>query len=440
MTIIRRSARLVANLGAVTRAYLASPGFRRAAMQALSAPSTPLELSAATLAEAQRAPDDARPYAGTSGAALALSVIRRGAPSPRVRLVLSDFDPERVFAGVATALTVASGLSRRAAMPLEIIVLSEAVGGDRRPKLADAARSRTGLDRVEITMRGDLLEALSHPDDVWIVTHWTTAHPAMVATRAGVLVADRVVYLIQDYEPGFFALSSDSVTARSTYHAGFVPLINSTPVASVLRQEEGLLINPRSMFGPDLDLDRLERVRSSRVADRGERTVFFYGRPSKPRNLFPLGVAALRIAARDLPGERIRFVSAGEPHRSIELGGGHRLEGAGTLDWDAYFALLAEADVVLSLQASPHPSHPPLEAALAGAVAVTNEVAGTRAGLHPRLIAVEADPLALGRAVVSALRTPATASRQSVDLGGSLDSSLDAVISQLALGGAPAAG
>ena len=79
------------------------------------------------------------------------------------------------------------------------------------------------------------------------------------------------------------------------------------------------------------------------------------------------------------------------------------LRSVGTLTLDDYFAFLNRVDVAVSLQASPHPSHPPLEAAIAGAISITNDFEHTREALHPRLRAVEAHPKVLGEAIVAAI-------------------------------------
>jgi hypothetical protein len=412
-------------------------------MSALASPSTPLELSRATIRERDAAPAAAQPYAGLSGAALALtSLVRSVDAAPAVRLVLAEFDPAQVFAGVHTALRAADGLAERLRLPLHIIVLSEAIGTGRHDSILDAVVGRLGRDRsrTSVLTREGLAQANTHPDDVWVATHWTTAHPLHVAARAGVINPARVVYLVQDHEPGFAALSTDRVTASGTYRAGFHLLVNSEPVAAVLRAAEGVTVHAAAVFAPDLDLDRLAAIAAQRASgDPTARpvTVFFYGRPTKPRNLFALGIAALRVAALALPGMTVRWVSAGEQHRDVDLGGGHRLESRGTLGWDEYFALLGECDVALALQASPHPSHPPLEAALSGALAVTNEVAGTRASLHSRLLAFDPDPAALGAAVAEAVRAAdtrtATAQPPATipEWGRTMASALDAVAAVL---------
>jgi hypothetical protein len=134
--------------------------------------------------------------------------------------------------------------------------------------------------------------------------------------------------------------------------------------------------------------------------------IFFYSRPSKPRNLYELGVATLKHAATRLADLKIpyRVISAGEVHPEVTLPGGGVVENLGITSWDAYFDLLGTLDVGLSLMYSPHPSHPPLELAVSGALAVTNDLDGVRQHLHPRANAVPADVASLSDALVDAAR------------------------------------
>ncbi|MDV8069617.1 hypothetical protein R4P64_24105 [Rhodococcus sp. IEGM 1366] len=215
-----------------------------------------------------------------------------------------------------------------------------------------------------------------------------------------------MAYLVQDYEAGFNAWSTDYALARSSLYAGFTMVVNSRPLYDYILKMDEISINPSLVFAPRLDVNRLERavsVRSKGNTQSGP-LVMFYGRPSKPRNLFSIGCASLMAANKILlaQGVAANFVSAGESHQSVRALN-FELESRGKLSWDSYFALLAQTDVVLSLQHSPHPSHPPLDAVCSGAWAVTNEMDGTRAGLHPRLLTSLADPDALASSVVDAV-------------------------------------
>ncbi len=387
--------------------FATSSSFRAAVHHARSATGGQgLETTQMTL-EASRARPEVRVHRRLSGAALAFASIDVRAAAPvRVNLVLSEFDPTRLFAGVSTALDVANAVAGGTGVGLRLVTLSERIsrtdGARIEREMATAGRPLTVVTRVEVA------ETTFNPDDLWLVTHWTTAHPVQVAVDDGRISADRVIYLVQDFEPGFAGWSTPSTVARDTYEAGFHLLVNSTPLRRYLVDRVGIPIDESRVFAPILAMERLRpdpTTFSRALAPADPTRVFFYGRPGKPRNLFDLGVAALEHATIRL-GDRasaIEFISAGEAHPDVPLAGGAVLRSVGTLSWTEYFDLLSHTHVALSLQASPHPSHPPLEAAIAGAIAITNEFEHTREGLHPRLRAVEAHPMVLGDAIVAAI-------------------------------------
>lgn len=361
----------------------------------------PSELSRAELARATPA---AAVHACLSPAALALTGLTLRTTGDRhVTVVLSELDPDAIFAGVHTALDAAHRLAAALRLPLRVVVLAESSRWK-----AESLRSESTLASrfgrpVQVVSRHELSDTSFHRDDIWLVTHWTTAHAAQVGAIDGSITSANVVYLIQDFEPGFNALSVEFTTASGTLDAGFLPVVNSLPLAAYLKQHTRMPLENDLVFAPAFDPVRLEQIAAARRS--GPVTVLFYGRPSKPRNLYGLGLAALREATLRLgdAAKSVRFVSAGEAHADVELGPGVRLTSLGTLGWDAYFSLLTEANVVLSLQASPHPSHPPLEAAMSGAHSVTNEIDGARAQLHERLSAATATPSELGAALADAI-------------------------------------
>jgi len=358
--------------------------------------------------ETAAAPATVRAYRGLTGGSLSLASITTGSRGvPTVVLVVPELLPRSMFAGVNTALDAASLLAKELGRELRVVTLSEAQTS------ADAVAVEAYLGErfgrpVGTTPRERLLDAEFHRDDVWIVTHWTTAHAAQVAVLGGVLRRDQVLYLVQDFEAGFHSWSTNHALARATYDAGFEMLVNSAPVAQYLRERVGLAVDDELVFAPHLDTARLRAVSAARSSTATR--IVFYGRPSKPRNMFRLGVAALERAIDSL-GERakgIEVLSAGEAHADRELGHGVVMRSVGTLGWGPYHELLATASVVVSLQASPHPSHPPLEAAVTGSRVIVNDFEGTRQGLHPRILALPPDIESLAAGIVDALEHHST--------------------------------
>ena len=171
-----------------------------------------------------------------------------------------------------------------------------------------------------------------------------------------------------------------------------------------LADREGAEADHGLVIAPNLEHARLRAAAERRRAASVPR-VFFYARPGKPRNLYGLGVAALREASVRLSRKRVpwQVMTAGEPHAAFELAGGQAPVVMGKMGWGEYFDALARIDVGLSLMHSPHPSHPPLELAVSGARAVTNGLDGYRDGLHPRITTAREDVLDLAEALVDAI-------------------------------------
>lgn len=324
-------------------------------------------------------------------------------PASTVHLILPPLTSTSVFAGVRTAVVAGAGLAHRLGLDLRIITFAPAPSSGARSAVTALIENETLLERERVSFRSGW--TLSGTDfsarDIWVPTYWSTAHAVDVACRVGTIDPTRVAYLVQDHEPDFLPNSTEASMATATYEAGFHLVVNSRPLHAFLQNRLGAVADDALVFRPELDVARLQAA-AERRSQSGPLRVAFYGRPGKPRNAFSLGVAALRVARRQLASDAIEFTSVGEPHAPIALGGGTVMRSRGQLPWGGWFDLLAETDVLLSLQLTPHPSHPPLDAVAAGGLAVTNELDGTRGHLSPRLIAAPSDPTRLGAAVADA--------------------------------------
>ncbi|NMR28135.1 rhamnosyltransferase WsaF family glycosyltransferase [Crystallibacter degradans] len=347
------------------------------------------------------------------------SVETTGGQQPFINVVLPELDPHAIFAGIKTGLEFAQGLAQEMKRPLRIIALDHGPKGAEKDEVIEYLVQEFAWPEevtVEFASRREVISMQTHIRDYWIATHWTTAHALDVASRLGTLDARRIVYLIQDYEPGFHPWSVEFAIARSTYRAGFHHVVNSSLLAAYLVGAEELRIENEMIFAPSVDLMRLQGAAEARTVKTSFQ-VLFYARPSKPRNLYDIGVAALRLASGQLSERAIdvTFVSAGEKHDDVQLSEAHSLRSLGKLSWDDYFRVMGCSDVVLSLQHSPHPSHPPLDAVISGARAVTNELGNTRSGIHPRLLVAEPTPEALSNQIISAIDSAVSGETGSFD-------------------------
>jgi hypothetical protein len=384
------------------------------------------------------------PYTELTPDSVALVASTFAGADRHVNLVLPEVVPGAVFAGVKTALEIASVVATRTGFPIRVVTLKrfgESVDDDRERAAAVeeylAENSPLVGHQFRAVSRSSLAGCEFGRDDIWIVTHWTTAHALDVVQRLSPDEVKHAIYLVQDYEPGFNPWSTDFAIARSTYHAGFVPIVNSVPLAEYLKEAEGLEVEPACVFSPSFDFDELEITAGAREPSPVLR-IFFYGRPSKPRNLYQLGVAALRKVAIELTRRAVPFevVMAGEGEGSVDLGPA-RMRNLGALARSDYFALLARTDIGLSLQYSPHPSHPPFDIAISGAQAITNEFGLGRENFHRNLHVAPADPDAIAAEIlrVALALDNSTVGRYSPPprdaLGQPLADAVDATLAQL---------
>ena len=131
-----------------------------------------------------------------------------------------------------------------------------------------------------------------------IATGWQTAYPVR-AIAGGV----KKLYFVQDFEPNFYPVGTESVLAENTYRFGFFGITAGDWLAGKLRQEYGMQTHPIS-FGVDHGIYR-ERPRRGGDVKR----VFFYARPPTPRRAFEFGLLVLEAVSRRLPDTE--FILAG---------------------------------------------------------------------------------------------------------------------------------
>jgi O-antigen biosynthesis protein len=231
-------------------------------------------------------------------------------------------------------------------------------------------------------------------NDAFMATHWTTVQ--QMKGWLGELSEGKFVYLIQDFEPGFHPWSSNYALTLETYDLDFLPVFNEQSLADYFVQcAVGRFADPgfartSLVFEPAVD-----RAVFFPAAEphRGPRRLLFYARPTNERNLFGLGLHALRSAASHAAFASWDFQAIGGRGSlpDFELGGGRMLRSAPWLDYAGYAGLLRGADVLLCLMLSPHTSYPVLEMAACGGMVVTTSFASKTAGrlgqISPNIIA-----------------------------------------------------
>jgi hypothetical protein len=297
---------------------------------------------------------------------------------PRLVVLLPHLDLERMSGGPNTVFQVTA---RLAALGHRLRYV--ATSGPLRPDaaaLAGHVRRVTGVDVAADAV--DFVDASASRatvdlgrEDVLVASWWPTAHLAnagLAHTRA-----EGFLYVIQDFEPGFYPWSTKSALAEATYSMPMRGIVNEPFLERYLRDARvGHFADdtwPRQTFMPAVDRDVFRPDRADRPVGSPRRLVF-YARPRNPRNLFEIGLRVLRVAAAAgvFDTGSWEFVAVGQDLPDLPLSDHHVLRGQSWMPYEAYGALLGSSDVLLSLMHSPHTSYPPLEMAAAGGLVVTN--------------------------------------------------------------------
>jgi len=123
-------------------------------------------------------------------------------------------------------------------------------------------------------------------------TGWETAYPAFLDKSHA-----RRLYFIQDFEPYFYAVGSESVLAENTYKFGFYGITAGGWLAHKLSKDYGMQTGHFD-FGADKSVYNITNTKQ-------RKEVFFYARPVTPRRGFELGIMALENFAKRMPDYQI---------------------------------------------------------------------------------------------------------------------------------------
>ncbi|WP_342344606.1 rhamnosyltransferase WsaF family glycosyltransferase [Vannielia litorea] len=434
-----------------TRLYGLSPGVAPPALDSsgnVICKGPPLEPAAAAPPEPRQKVQSAASFIDTRK--LPSWRPRFDAPEPAIALLVPTLNPTEAFAGIATAIDLGIGLAARGHrvrmiatdLPIANAAASRAFVEGR---IGNAAAEAAGRISLHCGLTGDSTgpsgpEISQHRADTFLATAWWTAHVARTLMRDHEMEQWRFVYLIQDFEPNFYAWGTTFAEAAESYGMDYLPVFNTT----LLRDHFAHLGHcpPDALaFRPSIDISRYSR--GARAPRSGPRRLALYGRPEVERNMYPMAIEALErfVAAERLGPEEIELVSVGLKHDPVEFSTGARLTSLGKLPWEDYPGYLLTVDLGLSLMLSPHPSHPPIEMAASGVRVVTNSYGSKDLSrLSPSILSPEASAEAVCAALLQAWAAgPVPDSQRTIDLsplGQPMDEMMDHLSGLLAQDGA----
>lgn len=343
--------------------------------------------------------------------------LREVAVARRLSVFLPSLQMRHMSGGPNTAILLALLLHDLHRIPLRFVATDMPLDDLAALRSHFVALTEKDVPRDDITCVA--IDDRSRPfelgtEEVILATAWWTAQPAH-----RILAQSRrprpYLYLVQEFEPGLYPWSSEYALAEETYAHDILPIVNERTVLDFLvRREQGRFADAAFVRDACLSFEPALDQRKFHPGDLGKRAgkkrLLFYARPSAPRNLYQLGLAALKdaVEADAFPLAEWELCFMGEKIPDLELGKGHVIRTLPWQDFDGYARTMRESDVGLSLMLSPHTSYPPLEMAACGVPCVTTSYATKTAerllAISRNLVPAEPDRGHLAAALMEAWR------------------------------------
>ncbi len=302
----------------------------------------------------------------------------------RLNFLTPSVDIAHVFGGISTAMNLFEALRKEVGCEARILstdadVVEKTSTAPEGYVITEMQKECTApLQLVAVNDRFGKTVPVRE-NDVFVCTAWWTAYNIRSildwqAQTFGKAQANPVIYIIQDYEPGFYPWSSRYMMADSTYRFD-VPtyaIFNSKLLKDFFDAKHYHFA--RSWyFDPVLNRKLAEYLPKSDSPVSKKKQILVYGRPSVDRNAFALVVETLKLwKKKQSDYSEWTLFSAGETHGDVDLGDGCYLQSLGKLSLEDYAKTMLDTYAGLSLMVSPHPSYPPLEMSTFGIKTVTN--------------------------------------------------------------------
>lgn len=300
----------------------------------------------------------------------------------RINLLVPSLNVEHVFGGIATALKFYKELGSKTKYDLRVIItdsiLNEKAMVDMEgfQVVNSNADSEISKQIVPFSNRFDNTIPVGE-NDIFMATAWWTTYtilPVLKWQKEVYGKENKLIYFIQDYEPGFYPWSSRYLMADSTYRSEvpMVAIFNSKLLYDFFKNNDYSFANEH-YFEPVLNDALKKYLLENQSKYQRKKQILIYGRPGTQRNAFELIVASLNEwCKKQNDAKEWTIISAGEEFADVELCNGQKIKAVGKLPLDEYGKMMLETKVGISLMVSPHPSYPPLEMSTFGVKVITN--------------------------------------------------------------------
>ncbi len=301
---------------------------------------------------------------------------------PRLNLLIPTVDTSVGYAGVSTALDVFHAIREKLGDKYDarMIATDTSPSNQYNPPLGYTFIEPLDGDIEDQDVVIDGAQRFRFPffvreNDIFMATAWWTAQNALdiLKQQEQIFSIDSraFVYLIQDFECGFYPWSTKYALADQTYRhpEKTIPVFNTDILFEFFKEHH--YYDQGNVLYPGINMDYKKAINHS--AEK-EKLVLLYARPHAERNCLPFIDVLIQEVIKANPEfwADWRFLAIGEDFKTDVLKSCKRIEVLGRLTIDEYAILSSNAALAVSLMESPHPSYPPLEMAEAGVLVIAN--------------------------------------------------------------------
>lgn len=301
----------------------------------------------------------------------------------RLNILSPSVDKMHVFGGISTALKFYEALGAQLGCPVRIIVTDAPVVWENAVQVDGYKMVPAEENSMEMRQVVPFCDRAGKTfpvgkNDIFLATAWWTAYTISEVMKWQADYYKQPVkpmlYMVQDYEPGFYPWSSRYLMADSTYKMDIptVAILNSTLLKDHF-ENNGYQFARSYSFDPVLNETLKEYLFAHEKDYKRKKQILIYGRPSVERNALELIVASLKEWAKTYPeASEWTILSAGESFADIPVDENISIQSIGKLSLEDYGRTMLETSIGISLMVSPHPSYPPLEMSTFGIRTITN--------------------------------------------------------------------
>ena len=310
-------------------------------------------------------------------------------------LFVPHLPPTPIFGGIQTAIRFASLMAANLGAELRLVSTNQLISN------RNSCRKILGNSFIQPGVKyriHDFAEPLEIPSGAILISTawWTAEFCTSIQTKSSTV---RHIYLIQDFEPGFYPWSENYHRAYESYTNVDIGVFNSKTLKEFFLKQFGDKMKPFLSFYPEL-LEKKRLVLSKKPV-YSETNLVFYFRPSVSRNLTHFTLEAIRffLLHRDQT-RKVNLWSIGEANNNLKILDCD-VESLGFQEYSKYQESLNKMNLGISLMYSPHPSYPPLDMVMSGVPVVTNKFPGITLPNLNGLIESPATIHDLGRSLIT---------------------------------------